>query len=346
MTDQFDDTRLDDPAVLEGADDMLRSLAGAGARVRAEIDAAGPALAGLGPESGFRPRAVVAAGRDARLVRAVLEPVCPVPFVAWPGPGLPGWTGALDLVVVLAGPQHDPGAASAVAEAVRRGCGLLVAAAESSEIGQLSEGSRHGIRLPSQSDDPLATAVAVLQALHQFELGPAVEAATVADTLDEVAVACSPQLDISSNPAKDLALMLADALPLIWGGSVLSARAARRVVEAVRLASGRPALAADAEHLLPVLASSQPRDLFADGFSEAEVRPGLVVLDDGSDEPQVTDTRKRLMETAEQHDIRVHVVGHAVGTDITRYAALMHHGRYAAAYLGIGLGRYGGAARW
>src|SRR5262245_58512362 len=342
MTDQFDDTRLDDPAVLDGADDLLRELAGAGARVRAEIDAAGPALAGLGPDNGFRPRAVVAAGRDARLVRAVLEPFCPVPFVAWPGPGLPGWAGALDLVVVLAGTRLDPGAASAVAEAVRRGCGLLVAAAESSEIGELAAASRHAVRLPSQSDDALATAVAVLQALHQLELGPAVEAAAVADTLDEVAVACSPQLDVASNPAKDLALMLADALPLIWGGSVLAARAARRVVEAVRLASGRPALAADAEHLLPVLSSQQPRDLFADPFDTAEqFRPGLVILDDGADAPQVVDTRKRLMATAEQHDVRVHVVGHAVGTDITRYAALMHHGRYAAAYLGIGLGRYG-----
>ena len=35
------------------------------------------------------------------------------------------------------------------------------------------------------------------------------------------------------------------------------------------------------------------------------------------------------------------MIGHAVGTDITRYAALMHHGRYAAAYLGVGLGQYG-----
>ena len=34
-----------------------------------------------------RPRAVVAAGPDSRLLRAVLEPWCPVPFVAWPGPG-------------------------------------------------------------------------------------------------------------------------------------------------------------------------------------------------------------------------------------------------------------------
>ncbi|HEY3001081.1 MAG TPA: SIS domain-containing protein [Kribbellaceae bacterium] len=342
MTGEFDDSRLDDPVALEAADDILRELAGAGARVRAELDAAGPALGGLEPDGGFRPRAVVAAGRDARLVRAVLEPVCPVPFVAWPGPGLPGWTGALDLVVVLAGSKDDPTAVSAVAEAVRRGCGLLVASPESSQVGEVAAGSRHAIRLPSQSDDALATAVAVLQALHQLDLGPAVEAQAVADTLDEVAVACSPQLDVAANPAKDLALMLADALPLIWGGSVLSARAARRVVEAVRLASGRPALAADAEHLLPVLVNQPPRDLFADPFESGEqLRPGLVVLDDGSDEPQVTATRSKLIETAELHDVRVHVLGHAVGTDVTRYAALLHHGRYAAAYLGIGLGRYG-----
>ena len=34
----------------------------------------------------------------------------------------------------------------------------------------------------------------------------------------------------------------------------------------------------------------------------------------------------------------------ANGTDVARYAALTQHGRYAAAYLGIGLGRYGTAA--
>ena len=45
-------------------------------------------------------------------------PSCPVPFVAWPHPGLPGWAGALDLVVVLAPDGSDTGSASAVAEAV------------------------------------------------------------------------------------------------------------------------------------------------------------------------------------------------------------------------------------
>ncbi|GAA1658749.1 hypothetical protein GCM10009744_60090 [Kribbella alba] len=337
----FDDSRLDDPAALEATDHLLRRLAGAGARVRAEIDASAEVLSKLGSD-GFRPRAVVAAGRDARLVRAVLEPVCPVPFVAWPGPGLPGWAGPLDLVIVLGGTAEDQGAMSAASEAVRRGCGLMVASPEDSPVAQASAGSRHAIRLPSQSDDQLAAAVAVLQGLHQLELGPAVDADAVAAMLDEVAIECSPNNDVASNPAKDLSLMLADALPLVWGGSVLAARAARRVVEAMRLASGRPALAADAGHLLPVLANQPLRDVFADPFDKAEeLRPGLVILDDGIDDPLVTDTRRQLEEKAERHDVRVHVVTQANGTDVARYAALTQHGRYAAAYLGIGLGRYG-----
>ena len=338
----FDDSRLDDPAALGAADHLLRRLAMAGARVRAELEAAEEALAKVETD-GFRPRAVVAAGRDARLVRAVLEPVCPVPFVAWPGPGLPGWAGPLDLVIILSGSTEDSDSVSAASEAERRGCGLMVASPPDSPVARASAGSRHAIRLPSQSDDQLASAVAVLQALHQMELGPEVDHKAVSTLLDDVAIECSPNNDVASNPAKDLALMLADALPLVWGGSVLAARAARRVVEALRLASGRPALAADAGHLLPVL-NQPPRDLFADPFDKPEeLRPGLVILDDGVDDPGVTEHRRKLEAKAERNDVRVHVVTQADGTDIARYAALTQHGRYAAAYLGIGLGRYGTA---
>ncbi|TDD17417.1 hypothetical protein E1218_28050 [Kribbella turkmenica] len=338
----FDDSRLDDPAALQAADHLLRRLAMAGARVRAELEAAEESLGRVGA-GGFRPRAVLAAGRDARLVRAVLEPVCPVPFVAWPGPGLPGWAGPLDLVIVLSGSTEDSDSVSAASEAERRGCGLMVACPPDSPVARASAGSRHAIRLPSQSDDQLASAVAVLQALHQMELGPEVDHKAVAALLDDVAIECSPNNDVASNPAKDLALMLADALPLVWGGSVLAARAARRVVEALRLATGRPALAADAGHLLPVL-NQPPRDLFADPFDKPEeLRPGLVILDDGVDDVGVAEHRRKLEAKAERHDVRVHVVTQADGTDIARYAALTQHGRYAAAYLGIGLGRYGSA---
>src|SRR5262245_22059220 len=116
MADPFDDSRLDDPEILTRSDTALRRVAESGARVR--LEAGGVAEALSDQLRDVAPRAVVAAGSDARLLRAVLEPFCPVPFVAWPGPGLPGWVGAMDLVVVLAPGGGDAETASAVREAV------------------------------------------------------------------------------------------------------------------------------------------------------------------------------------------------------------------------------------
>jgi hypothetical protein len=99
----FDDGLLDDETALSRVDVRLRYLAEGGARVRREAAAAEEAVQqAVERLSDSQPRAVDGAGPDSRLLRAVLEPVCPVPFVAWPGPGLPGWAGSLDLVVVLA----------------------------------------------------------------------------------------------------------------------------------------------------------------------------------------------------------------------------------------------------
>ncbi|MGH3348947.1 MAG: SIS domain-containing protein, partial [Nocardioides sp.] len=122
MTSWFDESRLDDESVWQGADGPLRSLAESGARVRREASEAVEATNEAWERNkDVKPRAVIAAGPDSRLLRAVLEPWCPVPFVAWPGPALPGWAGSLDLVVMLAPERSDRAAASAVAEAVRRG---------------------------------------------------------------------------------------------------------------------------------------------------------------------------------------------------------------------------------
>ena len=90
MATWFDESRLDDETALERADGRLRPLAEAGARVRREVgdaaEATDEAVARM-LEQQARPRAVIAAGPDSRLLRAVLEPWCPVPFVAWPGAG-------------------------------------------------------------------------------------------------------------------------------------------------------------------------------------------------------------------------------------------------------------------
>ena len=334
----FEDTRLDDPDALAAADPLLRSLAEAGSRVRREVDAAAEAVAELAADT--PPRAVVVAGADSRLLRAVLEPWCPVPFVAWPGPGLPGWAGAWDTVVVLAQRPGDVLASTAVAEAVRRGCGLIVTCDPHTPVAEVAAG-RHSTVLPTSTGDPLAAAVVMLIALHRLGLGPEVDAEAVAVALDEVAVSCSPFRDIVHNPGKETAMLLADATPLLWGGSVLAARAARRVAESVRRASGRSALAADADHLMPVLASTVPRDVFADPLESdtgSSSRPALVILDDGTQASAVREQRGRLVAQATSHDVRVRTLTCDAGPEIARYASLLSQGSYAAAYLGVGLG--------
>lgn len=345
MPTWFDDSRLDDPTALGARDHALRHLAEAGARVRREATAVAEALAVAAvrhPEQA-RPRAVIAAGPDSRLLRAVLEPWCPVPFVAWPGPGLPGWAGSMDLVVMLAPEGSDAGSASAVAEAVRRGCRVVVACPDRSLVAEHAAG-RDSVVLPSTTGDQLATAVVVLAHLHAVGLGPPADTEEVAGALDQVAIDCSPHRDLASNPAKELAIALADDTPLVWGGSVLAARAARRVAEALRRASGRTALAGEVEQLLPVLEAARARDVFADPFADgpaderpAEPPPALLVLDDGADDPVVREQRGRLRAAAAARDLRVETLTCETGCGIARYASLLHHGRYVAEYLRIGL---------
>ena len=340
MATWFDESRLDDETILSAGDARLRQLAESGARVRREAGEAAAATAEAVERSRelARPRAVIAAGPDSRLLRAVLEPWCPVPFVAWPNPALPGWAGSLDLVVVLAPDGSDAGTASAVAEAVRRGCQVVVACPPTSMVADHAAGRWSAI-LPTSAGDQLATAVVMLAYLEQVALGPPADAEQVAEALDEVAISCSPSRDLAVNPAKMLAIALADANPLVWGGSVLAARAARRVAESIRRASGRTALAGDAEHLLPVIEAAKQRDVFDDPFGDAPAdrRPMLLVLDDGAEEPVVREQRGRLQAAAAERRVRVEAVTTEAPNEVARYASLLLSGTYAAAYLGIGL---------
>jgi hypothetical protein len=335
----FDDGLLDDEDALRQAEPALRNLAEGGSRVRREaVSAAEPLRAAVERLAEVPPRAVVAAGPDSRLLRAVLEPTCPVPFVAWPGAGLPGWAGAMDLVVVLAPDGADPATAAGVAEAVRRGCQLVVATPEDSLVGRHVPG-RYSTLLPTVTGDQLATATVMLDLLDRLALGPDTDPEVVASALDDVAVACGPYRDLAVNPAKLLASGIAETSPLLWGGSVLAARAARRVAESVRRATGRAALAADAEHLLPVLALATRVDVFADPFADdaAELRPSLVILDDGFPDPVVAETAERLRAQADATGVRVETVTTEADGDVARYAALLATGTFAARYLQLGL---------
>lgn len=332
----FDDSRLEDADVLAAAAPLLRNLASSGARVRREAATAeGPLAALLDLD---RPRAVIAYGPEARLLRAVLEPVCPVPFVAWPALGLPGWVGPLDVVLLIG--RRGPESLAVAHEAVRRGCRVVVACPPDSLLAEQAA-SRATTVLPVSTGDPLAAAVVCLQALHRLGLGPYVNAETIAAAMDAVAEHCAARTDVSVNPAKAMALDLADATPLVWGGSVLAARASRRIVEALRLASGRVGLSADASDLAPLMRQAQPRDPFEDPFEQGatERRPGLVLIDDGMDDAAAAEARVRLERTARAADVRITRLAHREDSVMERYATVLLTGLFGAAYLQIGLGR-------
>ncbi len=332
---EFDDSRLDNPELMH--DDQLRRLAETGARVRRAC--LSEPVGTL--ERADRPRGVLVLGAEARLVRAVLEPCCPVPFLAWPGPTLPAWVGPLDLVVALGGHDSHGWEVACTHEAARRGATLIVAAPASSQLA--AAGSSNATTLvPVEEADPMAAAVAVLELLGRLELGPSVNTGHVADAADLVAEVCGPMRDLGSNPAKDLAMGLADALPLVWGGTTLAGRASRRIAEALRRATGRPALAADADELETILRAVQPRDPFSDPFeSGGDMAPVLLLLDDDKVPDRLTEVPRRLTALAEAVGVRVCRIssGEAslASSDVERYVTLLQHGRYAAAYLHVGL---------
>lgn len=331
----FDDGLLDDPTALHRADALLRPLAEAGARLRRDAVGAESALVSLDPDD--RPRAVIAVGPEARLLRAVLEPVCPVPFVAWPHVGLPAWVGPLDIVVVLGGADHR--SALSVHEAQRRGSRMIVVAPTDAPLVHYAD-ARATTVVPTTEADPLSGAIIALRALQGLGIAPHISIEAIAAAMDAVAVECSYAHDISHNPAKALALELADTQPLLWGGSVLAARAARRVAEAFRTASGRIALAADAAALTPMIISLPPRDPFADPFEDqVEDRPVLVVLDDDLGDDAEAETRSILENNAAAADMRVCHITVAQGSAVERYVTMLQRGLFAMAYLQVGLAR-------
>lgn len=330
---EFDDARLDDRDVLAAHDEVLRGLALTGAHIRVEAAAA----ASLALDLGLRPRGIVLAGHESRLIRSVIETTCPAPLVAWPHGGLPGWAGPNDLVVVQGSGAPDGLAASTTAEAARRGCALLVAAEPSSLIADYLP-SRGITFVQTATNDAVAAVVALLGLLARAGLGPLVHSESVAEAADMVAEECSPHKDLSVNPAKDAAIALADAMPLVWGGSMLAARAARRIVEEMRRTTRRPALAAPASDLAPLLFSAQARDPFAD-LGEQGLVPVLVTLDDGEDDPAAVAERVMLTNVAETRQLRVvRLQCHDTQAGpVGCHVGLLQQGLYIAAYQGVGL---------
>lgn len=252
MSPSIDEALLDDSDELARKDSRgaLRALATAGAQVREALTLAHEAgIERLGGHD--RPRAVlVAALGGSALVADVLEllaePGSPVPVQARRNLPLPGWVGPMDLVVAVSLSGRAPGPLAVASEAARRGAALLTVGADDSPLAEVcrrARGVHVGVgRSRTNSRTALWTLLTpVLLGADGMGLleAPAASLREVADRLDEQAEAFRPGSESFVNPAKMMAVQLAETLPMVLGdgplGGVAAARASSMLARTARL---------------------------------------------------------------------------------------------------------------
>ncbi|MBC7558798.1 MAG: phosphosugar isomerase [Dermatophilaceae bacterium] len=372
----LDEALLNDPDYIAEHDSRgtLMALATAGAQVRQAVTLSREAgierVAG-----GDRPRSLLVASLGGSAVVAdvlelLAEPRSPVPVTVRHNLPLPGWVGPLDLVVAVSLSGRAPGPLAVAAEAARRGASLLTVGAADSPLAEVCARAR-GVhidvgrgRTSSRTAlwSLLTPVIMAADALGLIEAGESV-LSDAADRLDLHADACRPRSESFVNPAKILAIQLAETIPVVLGDGPLNGVAAGRAASMLARPARIPATAGE----LPDAASQivacfdgpftagggrgagarrAAPDIFADPFLDGPAQPrlGLLLLRDA---PPVTITRARediealtdaVLQTAHDAGVRVSTVTAEPGHPLVRLAGQVAQTDFAATYLAIGLG--------
>ncbi|MFC8968823.1 SIS domain-containing protein [Streptomyces sp. NPDC057094] len=373
----LDESLLDDPDALARADRraLLRGAAEAGARVRTAVrHAAEAGISELKPDG--RPRAVLIAGPGmaatgvAEFLGTLAGASCPVtrltPQGVAPAAGalrweLPGWAGPVDLLLIATPDGSEPGLDLLVEQAYRRGCTVAAVAPVGSPLSGWVAGI-HGLFVPMatapyEPEEPIAaSAPGVLWALLTPLLAlldrtglvsaPPEALQKVADRLDRVAERCGPAIAAYSNPAKTLAVELAEALPVIWTEGTSAGPAGRRFTAALAELAGRPALAAELPEALAshsvllagaLAAGADPDDFFRDRVEEAQALHARVVL--LRDRPiGGISAAPAARELALTHDTAISELEPEEGGELETLAELIATTDFAAVYLALASG--------
>ncbi|MCO1654727.1 SIS domain-containing protein [Pseudonocardia humida] len=308
-----DDALLTDPRALAAVDTggVLRSAATAGAQVRSAVD--GAIEAGIGELAGHRPRAVVllrrpGASRAATdLLTALLGPAVPVPVV--PVDRVPSWIGPLDVVVAHTADATDAELAEGVGLAVRRGAEVLLSAPGDGPVASAGAGRvrlvEPRIPIPPGLDLPRALSVGLvaLSALDLIDIPLQGGLSPLADHLDAEAERNQPGHEPFLNPAKSMALRLAEHTPLFWGTDPLAAAVAGHAVEALAAQAGVVGHAADLASAVTATGlvraidqGASGGDIFRDPFDDpaegpAAPPPRLVMVATGDEDPSQVSLR-------------------------------------------------------
>lgn len=376
MTPFLDEALLNDPDHIVSCDSRqtLVALATAGAQVRQAVTLSREAgierVAG-----GDRPRSVLVASLGGSAVVAdvlelLAEPGSPVPVSVRRNLPLPGWVGPLDLVVAVSLSGRAQGPLAVAAEAARRGASLLTVGAADSPLADVCARARgvhidvgHG-RTSSRTAlwSLLTPVVMAADALGLIEAGESVLSDT-ADRLDLHAEACRPRSESFVNPAKILAMQLAETITVVLGDGPLNGVAASRAASMLARTARIPATSGELPDAASQIVASfdgpftagggrgvgareSAPDIFADPFLDGPAQPrlGLLMLRDA---PPTTLTKQwadadalteAVLQTAYDAGVQVSTVLAEAGHPLVRLAGQIAQTDFAATYLAIGLG--------
>ncbi len=345
----FDATRLDDPEALAVLDPggMLAAVAEAGAHLRQGQQVAADTVLDPVLVDG-RPRAVVVVGMGGSgiagdVLAAVCGTGCPVPVVVVRELALPGWVGSAGLVIAVSFSGRTEETLGMFADAARRGARVVAVAAPGSPLAEACEAA-HGLHLPVELPGmapraalwALATPLLVLADALELAHVPGTQLTAAADRLDALALACAPPAPTLVNPAKTLALELADTLPMFWGTGAVGGVAAYRAVCQLAENAKYPGV----HGTLPEVAHNQVVCLdgpwAASGDQGRRLR--LVLLADDAEHPSLADRRRGIRALAAGREVGVSELATEPGGVVERLVGLVGLVDFASVYLAVGYG--------
>ncbi|WP_082619342.1 MULTISPECIES: SIS domain-containing protein [unclassified Terrabacter] len=360
----FDEARLDDEGALAALDssDTLRALAGAGAQVRRTVAAS--TEAGLDRLRDVEPRGVVVAAAGgsvavADLFEAVSRGASALPVQSCCSGSLPGWVGALDVVIAVSQSGRAAGTLALAAEAARRGAFLVTVGAADSPLAEVCARA-HGVHVPIAVSGASSRTSVWAQATPALLAADAMGIASVshetlaelADVLDRTATDARPSSESFVNPAKVLATELAESTPIVLGegrfGDVTARRAAAMFGRTGRVPVAHGALPDAASQIVACfdgpLAPGQSGgggsdDIFADPFLDGPTRPPLRLImlrDTSPGEPH--SLAETVVSVAEDAGVRVSLVDAPAADPLLRLAHHVALTDFAATYLALGFG--------